>query len=202
MPRLLSHDLALTTAWLYWGLPGLVPLVVLGLAGVCAAVALFAAGQADGRARGASTTAMAILAALVVGFGSPVDPAAVLNMNQGFGMRGIDLAIVDGGITPELDGNGQRTLTPWAGIENRAGDLDGTTVVFSLHAPSGAQAWSAWYSDVAWSVGTRKRLAAEWAGGNVPPGEYRMEVAVTDAQSTTYARIDDLGYIRVPEMTT
>jgi len=203
VPRLLSHDLALTTAWLYWGLPGVVPLFVLGLAGACAAVAMWAAGRTVASARRVSTAGMALLTAIVVGFGTPVNIASLFNADQASALRRIDMAIVDGGITPELDGGPTRKLAPWAGIENRGRELNGTTVVFSLHTPSGAQIWSAWYSDVAWPAATRKRLAVEWAAENVPPGEYRVGVTVTDAdQSTTYARLDDLGYIRVPEMTT
>jgi hypothetical protein len=42
-------------------------------------------------------------------------------------------------------------------------------------------------------------MAVEWVSDNVPPGEYQVGVAVTDAdQSTIYTRTDNLGYIRVP----
>jgi hypothetical protein len=203
LPRLRSHDLAATTAWLYWGLPGFVPLFVLGAAGAIAALALWAAGRADTIAHRLHTAGMGLLTAIVLCFGTPVDTAAVVSTNTRSRTDQIDVAIVDGGITPALDGSAQLKVAPWAGIENRGQDLEKTTVVFSIYAPSGAQVWSAWYSDVAWPAGARKRLGVEWVadpvGANLPPGNYRVAVAVTAAdKNTTYARDDDLGWIRVP----
>jgi hypothetical protein len=198
-----SHDLAATTAWLYWGLPGFVPLFVLGAAGAIAALALWAAGRANTVACWLHTAGTGLLATLVICFGTPVDTAALFSTNARSRTGQIDVAIVDGGVTPRLDGSAQLKLSPWAHIENRGQDLDETSVVFSIYSPSGAQVWSAWYSDVSWPARARRRVEVEWVadpvGGNVPPGDYRVAVAVTTAdKNTMYAQEDDLGWIRVP----
>lgn len=203
LPRLRSGDLAATTAWMYWGLPGLTSLLILCAAGGIAALAFWAAGQASVVTRRLHTAGMGVLGAIVVGFGTPLDVPAIFPMNAGSGTGQIDVAIVDGGITRESGSSPQVKVGPWAGIENRGGSLDKTMVVFSFYAPSGAQVWSTWYSDVALPAGAKKRLAVEWSGerlgGKVPPGDYRVAVAVRAAdQEVTYAQDNDLGLVRVP----
>jgi hypothetical protein len=181
---------------------GLLPLFILCLGAATAALALWATRQSSTLARRLETAGVGLLSAMVVGFGTPADLSAVFGRDRASSTNPIDVAIVDAGITRESGTSPHFQIAPWVRVENRGRPLDRTMVVFSFYASSGDQVWSTWYGNVPFAGRARKRLSVEWAGegagGKVSPGEYRVAAAVTSAdQQTIYARVDNVGYVRV-----
>jgi methionine-rich copper-binding protein CopC len=107
------------------------------------------------------------------------------------------VAIVEMGATPDATGT-QNDLALWAQLENRGPAFENTRVVFSVVARDGHPTWSAWYDNVPWLQGERKRLEVEWDIAGVTAGSYRLQVTVTsEDQATVYSTAVDAGLVRV-----
>jgi hypothetical protein len=184
LPRILDHDIADTIAWQHWGLHGIEPLLALMLVVVFAGIALLATLRATAAARRLGSVVAVGLVLMIGTFAFPFVPAPAFAIGgtsaQSIGM----VAIVEIGATPDVPGAAER-LTLWAQMENRGPAFGGTRVVFAVLATDGGRTWSAWYDNVSWLKGERKRLEVEWDPRGVPPGEYRVSVTVasTDLKS-------------------
>ena len=197
LPRFQGEFLTETTAWLHWGLHGLQPLFVLILAAAIGACAIFATTL---RTRHGPRLVLAggfLLGLLVLLFGTPFD----LRRDGGEPIAtgsGVRIAMVDTDIVRIPGDGGRHTYVPWAQIENRGAAVDGTTVIFAVHALSGERIWAAWYGDVHWRAGERKRLNIEWSSKDAAPGVYRLSAAVTSAdQQKTVAEDEQIGLVQV-----
>jgi hypothetical protein len=185
MPRLLSGDLAETVAWTRWGLHGVVPLVILALALIVAAIGAATTLRMDGTARRVGVFYAAILAVFVVMFSVPFGPASGIDIAlASIADEGGSIEIVDAESVPVAQ-EGHSASILWARLENRGPTLTGTRVVFTVHDANGQPSWSAWHSDVSWQFGDRRRLAVEWDTRAVQPGDYRFEVAVQSGDPPT-----------------
>jgi hypothetical protein len=184
LPRILNHDIADTIAWQHWGLHGIEPLLALMLVVVFAGIALLATLRTTAAARRLSGVVAVGLVLMIGTFAFPFVPAPAFAIGgssaQSIGM----VAIVEIGATPDVPGAAER-LTLWAQMENRGPAFGGTRVVFAILATDGGKTWSAWYDNVSWLKGERKRLEVEWDPRGVQPGEYRVSVTVasTDLKS-------------------
>jgi hypothetical protein len=197
LPRLLSRDLAETTAWLRWGFHGLQPFFVIGLACGLAAIALVATTAATWAGRRVVLAATLALAALTLTFGSPIGPTFG-GIRLAGGIAPGKVAIADAGVTHGLATTGGSVLRPWAQLTNGDKALAGTKVIFSIYGPTGERVWAAWHGDVAWQPGERKRLLVEWRPGGAAPGVYRLDVAVTSAdEQVIYASMANAALITI-----
>jgi hypothetical protein len=204
LPRFLSGYLAETTAWLRWGLTGAQPLAVLALAGVLAVGTAYAAARPVGAARPAATAGIGLLAALVLGFGTPLDLSRELGPSRPAAASGVQVDILEAGVSVVIEREAGPKVISWAQLENRGEEPGETMVVFSAYAPSGERVWSDRHGGVRWRARERKRLHVEWSPSGVPPGEYRVGVAVTTAepglsleQQRVLARVEDAGRVRI-----
>lgn len=206
LPRFLSRNLAETTAWLRWGLHGAQPLFILGLGAALAAGSLYATTRPTAASRRVAGIGTGLLTAFVLCFGVPVGIAPDWRRGPGPADSGAEIAILDVGATRLPSKEGRRGMAPWAQLENRGGDgADETLVVFSIYdVPSGKRIWRAWHGHVRWQPGERKRLAIEWSGTDVAPGEYRVGVAVTTAmpgvdvdRQRVLASVEDAARVRI-----
>jgi hypothetical protein len=204
LPRVLSGNLADTTAWRHWGLPGAQPLLVLAIGASLSVAAVYATTRPTVIARWLASGGTGLLAALVVLFGTPVDLRA-LPLGARADDREVQVAIVHTGLTatPERRG-GAPTVIPWAQLENRGGRTGETMVVFSIYTASGQRVWAGWHGRVRWQARERKKLAVEWSPAGVAPGDYRLGVAVTGAdrqlnldEQEVFTSFDHAGWIRV-----
>jgi hypothetical protein len=199
LPRLLNRDIADTIAWSRWGLHGIQPLLVLGVGLAVAATALLATFRSGAAARRLSGALAASQVLLTVAFALPVAPPRAINLAlagpsaQPAGL----IAIVEAGATLVVTGD-RETAVIWAQLENRGPALDDTRVVFEVFAPDASPTWSAWYDDVGWQEGSRRRMTTEWDTKRVQAGEYRVRVSVvSDDHRTVYSSVDDAAVIRV-----
>jgi hypothetical protein len=196
LPMFVSGRLADTTAWLRWGLPGLLPLLVLVLGAALAAVAAFASTHTSTRAGTAARVAIGALAMLVLCFALPFDPTAMLKSSTP--PDDVDLAIVHTGVATVRLSAGQPHALAWAQLENRGGPLEATSVIFSVYDASGEQVWTARHEDVRWLARERKQLNVGWPMRDAEPGEYRFGVALLSvAPRVTFTTVDDAGRVRV-----
>lgn len=197
LPSLLDRDVAQTIAWQRWGLHGIQPLIVLGLGLIAAAAGLLATfrpGSGVGRLPGLVAGALVLL---IVAFALPLwppTPVALLPRSE----RPVEsIEIVEAGVRPVPTGDLSRSSI-WAQVENAGPALDGTRVVLSAVASDGRPAWSAWYGDVAWAEGERRRVTMEWDTTRMSRGNYRIEVTVVSSDGQRlYARSGSVGLVRV-----
>ncbi|TMC48055.1 MAG: hypothetical protein E6J14_13200, partial [Chloroflexi bacterium] len=147
LPLLGSRNLTDTTAWLHWGLHGVQPLLLLGLAAVLTAAALVATMRPALSWKRVGAGAITAVALITVSLGTPVDATAPLRgaaakLGAG-GSSGDHLTIADAGATAlPADSDQQFTVRPWAQVEAAFGDLPAAVVVFTIHAPDGTDTWS------------------------------------------------------------
>ncbi len=158
LPRLLGRDLGETTAWLRWGFHGLQPLYILGYAAVLACAGLYATTRARPVARQVTGVAVALLALLVLAFGTPIELPAGFSLKSASAQGNVAMAVADAGLTHMPAHDGRPHTGVWAQMENVGPAVEHTAVVFSVSAPSGERIWAAWYSDVSWRAHERKRL--------------------------------------------
>jgi len=186
LPRLLDRHIADTIAWSRWGLHGIQPLVVLGLGLAAAAIALLATTRRGAAARRLGALLTVALAVLTAAFALPAAPPRALDLAlTGSSMRpAASIAIVDAGATLVVTSD-RRTAVVWAQVENRGPARDDTRVLFGAIAADGSRAWSAWYGDVGWEQGSRRRVTIEWDTQGVRAGDYRVEVSVVAADGQT-----------------
>lgn len=198
LPRLLNRDIAQTIAWPRWGFHGIQPLLVLVFTVAAAGAALlapFRSRPAAGRLTGFVAGALVLL---IVAFSLPFWPSKAFALSGSQERPVGSIAIVEVGVTPvTTDGTAKSII--WTQVENRGPAFDGTRVVFTVLTPDGQPTWSAWYANISWREGERKRLSVEWDPRDVPPGDYRVDVSVvSDAPRTTvYSRADDAGVVHV-----
>lgn len=199
LPRLLNRDIAETIAWLRWGFHGIQPLLVLVLTLVVAATALLAALRSGAAARRLAGVLAGALALLIGAFALPLAPPSALDL----ALRGASsrppgsVEIVEVGATPVLAGEEERSAI-WAQVENRGPAFDDTRVVFTVFTADGSPTWSAWYDNVSWREGERRRLAVEWDTKGVQGGDYRVEISVVSKDlQIVYSRADNAGLVRV-----
>jgi hypothetical protein len=197
LPSLLNRDIAQTIAWPRWGLHGIQPLIVLVLGLIAAAAGLLATfrpGSAIGRLPRLAVVALILL---IVAFALPFWPQAVVALSPSSGRAVGSIEIVDAGLRPVRTSEFARSSI-WTQIENNGPSVDGTRVVFTAVTPDGSPAWSAWYGDVAWTEGERKRIAMEWDTTRAESGDYRIEVTVVSSDlRTVYSRSGSVGMVRV-----
>jgi hypothetical protein len=197
LPSLLNRDIAQTIAWPRWGLHGIQPLIVLGLGLIAAAAGLLATFRPGSRVGRVPGLAVVALILLIVAFALPFWPQAVVALGPSSGHSVGSIEIVDAGLrsvrTSEI-----ATSSIWTQIENNGPTIDGTRVVFTAVTPEGSPAWSAWYGDVAWTEGERKRITMEWDTTRVEGGDYRIEVTVVSSDlRTVFSRSGSVGVVRV-----
>lgn len=197
VPRLFGREIAQTIAWQRWGLHGIQPLIVLGL-GLGAAgaglLATFRPGSGVGRLPGLVAGALVLL---IVAFALPLWPPTPVALIPRSESPAVSIEIVDAGVRPVPIGDLSRSSI-WAQVENAGPAVDGTRLVFSAVAPDGSPAWSAWYGDVAWAEGERRRVTMEWDTTRVSRGDYRIEVTVVSSDGQRLdARSGSVGLVRV-----
>lgn len=198
LPRLFNRDIADTTAWLRWGLHGFQPLLVLALTLAVAGTALAAtvrSGVAAGRMSGVLA---GLLALLVMAFAGPLVPASAFDSVGGPATQPVgSVAIVEVGVTPVAIGDQNRS-TIWAQVENTGPALGDTEAVFTVFAPGGSPIWSAWYANVSWGAGERRRVAIDWDTTTIGVGDYRVEVkVVSNDLKTVYSSADNAGLVHI-----
>jgi len=199
LPRLTAGYPAETTAWLYWGLPGAQPLLILGLAGLIAVVALWATARPTRLAGGLAGGGIGMLGLLLAAVGLPFDLAGSLGLGGAAGDGRAAIAIVRAGVIPVPMDDGRPNVAPWAQLENRGRSSD-AVVLFAVYAPGGERVWSDSHRVGGWRARERKRLGAQWSPRDAPPGDYRIEVAILPPdRSRTLARMRDVATIRVLE---
>lgn len=197
LPSLLNRDIAQTTAWVRWGLHGIQPLIVLSLALAAAGAALLATFRQGSWSRRVPGIVAGALVILIVAFALPFWPQAVVAPGPSSGRPVGSMEIVDAGLRPIRTTDVTRSSI-WAQIENGGPAIDGTRVVFTAIAPDGSAKWSAWYGDVAWTYGERKRITMEWDATRVERGDYRIEVSVVSSDlRTVYSLSGSVGLVRV-----
>ena len=196
IPRALDGDLVETLAWLRWGLHGIQPLVVLAGGLALTAVGLLSAGRRGGTARRVTAATAIALGILVGAFSLPLLPDQPVFVGSAEG-RSDSVTVVDAGSrrVPVEGEPAKAALTArdiWAQLENRGPAIDGTRVTFTLHAPDGTQAWSAWHDNVSWRSGERKRLSVRWSSDAPVDTDYRVGVTITSSNgSVVYGDVDD-----------
>jgi hypothetical protein len=187
--------LAENTGWLRWGLHGLLPLAALGLAAVCAGLALWATTQAGRTVRRVGIGAGVGLGLLVASLGTPIDaPSAVgltaLVHRLGIDANGVGLTIVDTGVAAILTSDQRTSVRPWAQIEGRDGGAPDTRVVFTIVDSRGQSVFAVLYDHLAWGGHQRRMLPVEWSTAGVAPGVYSLTVTVTSEDAkTVYATV-------------
>jgi hypothetical protein len=200
LPRLMTGYPAETTAWLYWGLHGSQPLLILGLAATIAVAALWATARPTRLASGLAGVGIGTLGLLLAAFGLPVDLAGSLGLGGSAGDSRAAIAIVRAGVIPVPMDDGRPNVAPWAQLENRGRASDATIVLFAIYAPGGERVWSDSHRVAGWRAKERKRLGAQWSPRDAPPGDYRVEVMVMPPdQRRTIARMRNVATIRVFE---
>jgi hypothetical protein len=196
LPMFLARDLAETTAWLRWGLSGAQPLVLVGLAAALAGVAVYATTRPTPAMGRLATAGTGLLAALVLGFGTPLDPWRALGGSTATADGGVDIAILDVGVATRDLPDGWVYARPWAQLENRGGATDEATVTFSIHAPSGEEVWAAESGGLRWGAGDRRRVRAAPVLAASEPDDYDLTVVVVSGgRQVTTARLENVGYV-------
>jgi 4-amino-4-deoxy-L-arabinose transferase-like glycosyltransferase len=206
LPSLVGRDLAESVAWIRWGLHGLEPLTVLAGGVVLAAVGLVAAERLRdrGRDRPWPVVVIAAQAALVLAFAAPLPPVIPLAIAT-HAPDPSPVVIVDAGVDvpPVVDATRAaprkaRRATIWVQLESLGASLEGTRVTFSLRRRDGSRVWSAWYDEIDWQPGQRRRMRVDWEDDGLDPVTYRVGVAVTTPdEATVYVRSDDLATLTI-----
>lgn len=197
LPRLLSGDIADTTAWQRWGLYGIQPVAILITTVGLAAIALITTLRSSAAADRISGALAGVLAVLIAAFALPFAPVTALAIGGPSAPSAGSVAIVEVGATPDATST-QNDLALWAQLENRGPAFGNTRVVFSVVSQDGHPTWSAWYDDVPWLQGERKRLEVEWDITGVSAGQYRFQVTVTSGDhATVYSTAVDASLVRV-----
>jgi len=198
LPRVLTGYPAETTAWLYWGLPGAQPLLVLGLAATVATVAIGATSHPTRLTAALARASLGVLAVLTVGLGVPFDLPASLGRDGAVVDTTTSIAVVRAGVTPVPSEDGGRLIEVWGQLQNRGAASEATNVQFAVYGPDGDRVWSGSSRRVRWRAGERRRHWAQWSPDGAAPGEYRVEVSVVSTdQRTTLVRMDVVAQIRV-----
>lgn len=196
LPRLLAGDLAETMVWLRWGVPGLLPLAILGLGVGLAAAAAWVASVRRAGTIGRSWALLAGgLAVLVVLAAAPIvpplafSPARFAAAERQLG----DVSIGATGVDSIRTGDRPEMLV-WAQVTNLGPPLAGTQLVVTIETPDGAPSWSGRLVGVDWAAGERQRLAVAWDTSGVAAGDYPVAVAVIASDAATVlASIDPAG---------
>ena len=197
LPRLFSQHLADTTAWLYWGLPGLQPLLVLALAAAAAMLALFASTKPTQTASRVAALATTLLAVLILCFGTPLDLLGRLQLGAHAADGGVAISIVNTGATLLREANQEPTVGLWAQVENHAQATGTTMITFSVFDPDGQQVWTG-SNRVSWRQHERKSVDMEWSTVGIKAGEYRFGLAITSLdRQLTFSGMPDAGHIQV-----
>jgi hypothetical protein len=197
LPRFLNGDIADTIAWQRWGLHGIQPLAVLVATVGLAAIALITTLRSSAAAGRISGALAGVLAMLIAAFALPFAPLTALALGGPSALSAGSVAIVEVGATPDVTSM-QEELALWAQFENRGPAFGSTRVVFSVVGQDGHPTWSAWYENVPWLQGERKRLEVEWDTTGVSAGQYRLQVTITsEDQTKVYATAVDASPVRV-----
>jgi hypothetical protein len=197
LARILARDLGETTAWVRWGLSGLLPLWVLAVGALIAAAALYGASRSGSIGREVAQTGAVLLAVLVLAFSTPVDLTAAFRSGLG-AESATSLVVRDAGATPGPRRDRPTQVTLWAQVEN-PGAAQRASVRFSIQSRSGEQAWSG--SDVVdLEAGDRKRVSVSWPLAQAGLGDYQLSVWVPSADESTASRLDrQVSVLRLDE---
>ena len=196
LPRFLAGDLALTGAWLDWGIASIGALAVL-LVGIALAEAGLVATFFTGRiARVTTAATTAGLVVLVLAFSTPLMPwptiAMAVTPEADRGIR-----ITETGAARVVE-DGKPGIAIWASLRNIGPVVDDTKIVFKVHTGPGA-AWISWNGDVRWTTGDRRVARVRWDASGEPPGDYPYDVRVVSQadEDVVYADLPDAGVIRL-----
>jgi hypothetical protein len=196
LPRFLAGDLALSGAWLNWGLASIGALGVL-LVGIALTEAGLVATFFTGRvARIATLAATAGLAVLLLVFSMPYMPwPSIATAVTPESERGISFT---GTGTADVVTDGAPGVSVWASLANSGPEVDGTKIVFTIYTGDGS-AWVAWNPDVRWTTGDRRVARVRWDTNGVTPGDYPYDVKVVSEvdEDLVYATLPGVGVIRV-----
>jgi hypothetical protein len=182
LPRLLSGEIAETTAWQRWGIAGALPLSILvtGLA-----IGLLGIGLSFGErtlASRATNRASVLLLGLSLAFSLPVLPAGPLAPSWGTAAVTPGIVIVELGQTPIVS-SGARAIELWGEVENRAQGIAAAELRFVVRSAAGQEVWSAWYGHVAIPADSRRMISLTWQPGARASGTYDYELVITDEGS-------------------
>jgi hypothetical protein len=197
LPRLRDGHLADTIAWLRWGLHGLEPLGVLLFGLALAAAGLVASFRPRPMAAWVPIGTGALLLVLIVAFSLPYPPPTSVALGSSAESTTPSISVADLGAGQIATSSGG-VLSMWAQLENAGPAIDDTRVEFSVLAPDGGRAWSAWYSGVDWAAGERRTASMDWDLRSATPGDYRVAIRVmSDATQATYASAVDPDVVHV-----
>jgi 4-amino-4-deoxy-L-arabinose transferase-like glycosyltransferase len=190
LPRFASHDIAMTFAWLRWGLHGVEPLLVLLAVSAFAAVVLaatFVWKPATGRRPAAIATSVIVVA--IVMFALPFWPPRAIDAAAAPSRPSGAIRVADAGAT-EIRTGDVANAAIWAQIENSGPQLQGTRVEFTIGRPGSTDSvWTGGYADVSWAASERRRVQIDWDSRGATPGTYTVTIAVLSADRTlTYAK--------------
>ena len=199
LPRLLNRDIAQTIAWARWGLHGIQPLIVLGLGLTAAAAALLATFRPGTWPVVSRASAPSRWPCSPWPSPCPLRPRAPSTLLWRGGPRDRrDLSRRLRSAPASVVTEDREATDIWAQIENRGPALDDTRVVFAIVGPDGSPTWTAWYDEVDWQEGSRRRVSTVWDTKRVAAGDYRLQVSVVSAdQRTVYSSFDHVAVIRV-----
>ena len=196
LPRFLAGDLALTGAWLDWGVASIGALAVL-LVGIALAEAGLVATFFHGRiARITTAATTAGLVVLLLVFSTPYMPwptiAMAVTPEADRGIR-----ITETGSARVAD-DGETGVSIWASLRNTGPVVDDTKIVFTVHTGPGA-AWISWNGDVRWTTGDRRVARVRWDPSGEPPGDYPYDIRVVSQadEDVVYADLPNAGVIRL-----
>jgi hypothetical protein len=205
IPMFRGRFLAETTAWVRWGLHGGLPVVVLGLAAACTALAVWATTHAGVLRRRVGIGAAVVLGVLVVSLGTPLDAPSEFGLTAvahwaGIGDDGVGVTIVDTGVSGLLvNPGGNTSVRPWAQIEARDLGAPQTRVVFTAFDSRGKSVFAVLYDKLAWTSHQRRILPVEWGTKGVAPGVYSLTVSVTSEDGkTVFATVADGSEFTIP----
>jgi hypothetical protein len=199
-PMLRAGDVVETTALVRWGVDGVLPLALLGIAALLAVAALMATIREAVRWKRIGAGAASLLVVLVVSLGTPVDataPVRAAAATVGLGGSSESVAIVDAGMTllPADEASGVRVRS-WTEVQIGSRDIN-ARVALTILSPTGDTV-STTFAGGYWQNGQHKRLEADWNPTAVVPGDYSLSVTVESAdQATTYAILDPAASVSV-----
>lgn len=186
IPRLSSHDLAITAAWTNWGLHGLAPLILLAALTIVALVVLWTTTRRTHTKVLAPITALGLLV-IALGLLVPVS----------FASQQPTLTAVNGGAT-YLHTNDDDFYTIWTQLVNGSTAMNDVTVKFEVLDAHGKQVWAGWHDHFSFRSRQRERVSIEWWPENVAPGTYRLDVSIVSLdQQTTFSYAANVGDIIV-----
>jgi hypothetical protein len=197
LPRFLAGDLALTGAWLDWGIASIGALAVL-LVGLALAEAGLVATFFTGRvARVTTAVTTAGLVVLLLVFSSPYLPWPTIAMAvTPEADRGIH--ILETGAVRVAD-DGVPGVSIWASLVNTGPAVDDTKIEFRVHTGPGA-AWISANGHIDWATGDRRVGRVRWDTAGEPAGDYPYDVRVLSEASDDVVYVDrpNAGVIRLP----